>query len=132
MIMRNTVLCGLAAALLLGGVAQTQAQAQTAAGPAETAQPPAATATAPAAPAAAAATPATADSLKPGLEIKDPTGASIGTVVKAGKASNGQTAVVVSMDGKEVSLPLNLFSMNGEGVTSSVTKAQIQAAMAKG
>ena len=114
--------------MLMGGAAQ----AQTAATTSEQATPPAASSTAPAAAAATPVTPATLDSLKPGLEVKDATGASIGTVVKAGTASNGQAAVVVKVDGKDVSLPATLFSMNGDSVTSSVTKAQIQAAMAKG
>jgi hypothetical protein len=36
----------------------------------------------------------------------------------------------VNIDGKEVSLPATLFTVAGEVVNSSVTKAQITAAMA--
>ena len=80
-----------------------------------------------------AATPAIpqASDFTPGAVIKDPDGGTVGTVVKAGAATNGKMAVVLNIDGSEVSLPANLFTMANGMVTSTATKAQIQAAMPK-
>jgi hypothetical protein len=96
------------------------AQSSVASPPAATPAP--ATATAPAVPA----------DFKPGAAISDTNGGVVGDVVKAGPASNGQMAVVLSIDGKDVSLPMNLFTVSGGVVVSSASKAQIQAAMSKG
>ena len=82
-------------------------------------------------PAATPAVPTAAD-FTPGAVIKGPDGATVGTVVRAGAASNGQMAVVVNIDGSNVSLPANLFTVANGQVTSTATKAQIQAAIPKG
>ena len=81
-----------------------------------------------------AATPAVpqASDFTPGAVIKDTDGATVGTVVKAGAASNGQMAVVLNIDGSNVSLPANLFTVANGQVMSTATKAQIQAAIPKG
>ena len=81
-------------------------------------------------PVATPAIPAAAD-FTPGAVIKDTDGGTVGTVVKAGAASNGKMAVVLNIDGADVSLPANLFTVANGTVTSTATKAQIQAAMPK-
>lgn len=83
-------------------------------------------------PAASSAAPAAPADFKAGATINDTNGGVVGDVVKAGAASNGQMAVVLSIDGKDVSLPMNLFTVSGGVVVSSASKAQIQAAMSKG
>jgi hypothetical protein len=83
-------------------------------------------------PAAPASAPAAPSDFKAGDVVKDNQGAVVGTVVKAGAASNGQLAVVVNIDGKDVSLPGNLFTVADGSVTALATKAQIEAAISKG
>ncbi|HUO22805.1 MAG TPA: hypothetical protein VMU59_09860 [Caulobacteraceae bacterium] len=114
---RKTLFVGAALALAVGSAASAQTAAPTPA-----AAPPAA----PAAPA-----PATVADFKAGDVVKDSDGAVVGTVVKAGAATNGQLAVVVNIDGKDVSLPGNLFTVADGSVTAQATKAQIQAAIPK-
>ena len=94
---------------------------------------PAVAQTAPASPpTASASAPAVPADFKAGATISDTNGGVVGDVVKAGPASNGQMAVVLNIDGKDVSLPMNLFTVSGGVVVSSASKAQIQAAMSKG
>jgi hypothetical protein len=115
---------GLSLAVAFAVQAQTPVQA-----PAATAGQASSATTAPPTPGIA---PTSAADFKPGATVKDSDGVTIGTVVKAGAAANGQLAVVIDMDGKSVSLPANLFLVAGDLVTAQATKAQIQAAMAKG
>lgn len=68
---------------------------------------------------------------KPGMVVKDASGATVGTVVKVGKTASGQTAVVVNVDGKAVSLATNMLTPAGDGLLSSVSKEEIKAAAAK-
>ncbi len=82
--------------------------------------------------ATSAAAPPSAMDFKTGAVVKDTDGVAIGTVVKAGRASDGKVAVLVTIDGKDVSLPVNLFTVAGDSVVSSATKAQIQAAIPPG
>lgn len=110
---------GTGVALSLGLAAQAQAADQAAQAPSAGAP-------------AAESVPATAADFKPGAVIKDPDGATVGTVVRAGAAANGQMAVVVNIEGKTVSLPASLFTVAGDTLTSSATKAQIEAAIPKG
>jgi hypothetical protein len=63
--------------------------------------------------------------------VKDASGATVGTVVQVGKATNGLDAVVINVDGKPISLAANLLTPDGAGLVSSVTKDQIKAAAAK-
>ena len=123
--LRKTFLIGTGMALAIGWAANAQTT--------DSSQlPPAAPSGAATAPADAAPAPATVTDFKPGDVIKDTAGATVGTVVKAGQATNGQLAVVVNIDGKDVSLPGNLFTVAAGVVTAQATKAQIQAAVAKG
>jgi hypothetical protein len=73
----------------------------------------------------------TATTAKPGMVVKDSSGATVGTVVNVGKAANGLMAVVVNIDGKPVSLAANMLTPAGSGLVSSMTKAEIKAAAAK-
>jgi len=81
-----------------------------------------------AAPQPGANTPTTA---KPGMVVKDTSGATVGTVVQVGQASNGQSAVVVNIDGKPISLAANMLTPAGDGLVSSMSKDDIKAAAAK-
>jgi hypothetical protein len=65
------------------------------------------------------------------MVVKDASGAMVGTVVKVGKAANGQTAVVVNIDGKPISLAANMLTPAGDGLVSSMSKDEIKAAIAK-
>jgi ligand-binding sensor protein len=65
------------------------------------------------------------------MVVKDTSGATVGTVVQVGKATNGLEAVVVNIDGKPISLAANVLTPAGDGMVSSVTKDQIKAAAAK-
>ncbi len=68
---------------------------------------------------------------KPGMVVKDASGATVGTVVQVGQASNGQSAVVVNIDGKPISLAANMLTPAGDGLVSSMSKDEIKAAAAK-
>jgi hypothetical protein len=72
-----------------------------------------------------------ATTAKPGMVVKDTSGGTVGTVVKVGQATNGQTAVVVNIDGKPISLAANMLTPAGDGLVCSMTKDQIKAAAAK-
>ncbi len=118
--MMRTVLCGAVFALSLGGLAAAQSQA----GP-RGADPGAGAAPSPAAPAADAA-----QGLKPGMTVKDSTGATIGTINRIGHTSDGTPAAELNVDGKAVPMVLAALSLAPEGdhAVIALTKAQIQAA----
>ncbi len=81
-------------------------------------------------PADAAAPPSGADATaaKPGMVVKDSAGATLGKVVQVGQTADGQSAVVVEVDGAPITLAANMLTPNGNGLVSSMTKAQIKAA----
>jgi len=108
---------GLTLAATLGLAAQAQVSSSP---PPGAAKPPAAAATAP------------DPALKPGMPVKDATGAMIGSITQVGQTADGTPAVVVSVDGKPVGLPASVLTVasNGAEATASVTKAQIQGAAA--
>ena len=112
--------------LLLGASVATAlgfaAQAQTMPAPDQGATPP--TADQAAAPASADA----ASSAKPGMLVKDSAGAAIGKIVQVGQTADGQSAVVVNVDGKPFTLAASVLTPSGGGMVSSMTKAQIKAA----
>lgn len=73
----------------------------------------------------------TATTAKPGMVVKDSSGATIGTVVKVRKAANGKMAVVVNIDGKPVTVASNMLTPAGDGLVSSMSKDELKAAAAK-
>jgi hypothetical protein len=83
------------------------------------------------APAQAAADANTPNTAKPGMVVKDASGATVGTVVQVGQATNGLSAVVVNIDGKPISLAANMLTPAGDGLVSSLSKDEIKAAAAK-
>jgi hypothetical protein len=126
------------------------AQATTPAAPAAL-TPPAPATTAPAAPiqsttssttsttstaadADAAGTPSSANvalDLKVGSEVKDPSGAVIGTIAGASAGADGSTNVVVTSGEKKFALPKASFSLGADGaLATTATKAQIDATLA--
>ena len=142
--MKRAFLYGAALALTLGFAAQAQDAPQTApdATPAAPASEPAApptAATPPANPDPTAKGPADASSdvsatvaFKAGQAVTDASGGAVGKIARVGKTADGTDAVEVDIDGKKVSLPASALSMSptGNGVVSSMTKADILAAQA--
>jgi hypothetical protein len=74
----------------------------------------------------------TADFL-PGMQVKDPSGLTIGTITRVGQTAEGATAVEVTLDGRTVNLSPSILTLDGSGRTasSSMTKAEILAAHAR-
>jgi sRNA-binding protein len=65
--------------------------------------------------------------------VKDPSGLTLGPITRVGQTADGATAVEVAVDGRRVSLSPSILSLNasGDGATSSMSKAEIQAAQAR-
>jgi hypothetical protein len=125
MLFRNLLL-GASVATALGFAAQ----AQTMPAPDEGAAPPSAE-QAPAPAGADTGTDASTTAAKPGMVVKDSAGETVGQVVQVGQTADGQAAVVVNVDGRPFTLAANMLTPAGDGMVSSVTKAQIKAAAAK-
>ena len=75
-----------------------------------------------------------ADDFPPGMLVKDPSGLTVGPITRIAQTPGGATAVEVSLDGRRVSLSPRILSLNasGDGALSSMSKAEIQAAQARG
>ena len=85
------------------------------------------------APAASSATQSGVDAAavaKPGMIVKDNAGATIGTVMQAGKTAEGISAVVVKVDGKPFTVAATTLTPAGDGLVSSMSKAEIKGAPA--
>ena len=82
----------------------------------------------------AAGTPSSATvalDLKVGSEIKDPSGAVVGTIAGTSAGADGSTNVVVTSGEKKFALPKASFSAGADGgLTTTATKAQIDATLA--
>lgn len=87
-----------------------------------------------AADAAAAGTPSSATvalDLKVGSEVKDPSGAVVGTIAGTSAGADGSTNVVVTSGEKKFALPKASFSVGADGgLATTATKAQIDATLA--
>jgi hypothetical protein len=67
--------------------------------------------------------------VKPGMTVRDDTGATVGTVTQVGKTAAGESAVVVNVDGQPFTLAASRLSASGGGgLVSSMTKAEIKGA----
>lgn len=121
----RTLLLGAGVATALGFAAQ----AQTTPAPESVAAPPPPAASPPAdvAAAASAGVDATA-AVKPGMIVKDNAGATVGKIVQVGKTADGTAAAVISVDGKSSTVAATTLTPAGDGLVSSMTKAQIKAA----
>jgi hypothetical protein len=87
-----------------------------------------------AADAAAAGTPSSANvalDLKVGSEVKDPSGAVVGTIAGTSAGADGSTNVVVTSGEKKFALPKASLSLGADGgLATTATKAQIDATLA--
>jgi hypothetical protein len=126
--MLKTLLLGASFALAIGAAAEAQPSMPPSdtAPPSDSAPPPA-DATAPSASQAGVDAAMVA---KPGMVVKDNAGATVGTVVQAGQTAEGVHAVVVQVDGSPFTLAANTLTPTGDGLVSSMSKAQIKAAAA--
>jgi len=92
------------------------------------------TATPPAQPSAdTSAAPASAtvtSDFKVGDEVKDPAGVSVGTISGVSAAADGSVNVVITHGGVKFALPSASLSSNAGALTTTATKAQIDAALA--
>jgi hypothetical protein len=84
--------------------------------------------------AAAAGTPSSANvplDLKVGSEVKDPSGAVVGTIAGTSAGADGSTNVVVSSGATKFALPKASLSVGADGsLATTATKAQIDATLA--
>jgi cytoskeletal protein RodZ len=84
--------------------------------------------------AAAAGAPSSANvalDLKAGAEVKDPSGAVVGTIAGTAAGADGSTNVVVTSGEKKFALPKASFSAAADGgLQTTATKAQIDATLA--
>lgn len=84
--------------------------------------------------ATAAGTPSSANvalDLKVGSEVKDPSGAVVGTIAGTSAGADGSTNVVVSSGATKFALPKASFSAGADGsLATTATKAQIDATLA--
>lgn len=124
--------------------AQTTPSGTTSATPATPASPSAGTPATPATPASpsastaadaqAAGTPSSATvgvDLKVGSEVKDPSGAVVGTIAGTSAGADGSTNVVVTSGDKKFALPKASLSVGADGaLATTATKAQIDATLA--
>ena len=82
----------------------------------------------------AAGTPSSANvalDLKVGSEVKDPSGAVVGTISGTSAGADGSTNVVVTSGEKKFALPKASFSAGADGsLATTATKAQIDATLA--
>lgn len=117
--MFRTLLLGVSLATTLGFAAH----AQTMPAPDQNTAPPP-TADEAGAPASANA----ASGARAGMTVTDSSGATIGKITQVGQTADGQSAVVIDVDGKPFTVAANTLSPSGAGMVSSMTKAQIKAA----
>lgn len=78
----------------------------------------------------ASVNPPTMAGLKPGMPVKDSTGAMIGVITHVGQTTAGKPMVGLKIDDQQVVVPagdLTVSQATGQAVTS-MTKAQLQAA----
>ena len=84
--------------------------------------------------ASASGTPSSANvalDLKVGSEVKDPSGAVVGTIAGTSAGADGSTNVVVSSGDKKFALPKASLSVGADGaLATTATKAQIDATLA--
>jgi hypothetical protein len=76
---------------------------------------------------------AVAPDFRPGMVVRDPSGATIGPITRVAQTADGAAAVEVDLDGRRVSLSPSILMLkpSGDGVLSSMTKAEIRAAAAR-
>ena len=67
---------------------------------------------------------------KVGAEVKDPAGVSVGTISGVSVAADGSVNLVVTNGGVKFALPSASLSSNAGALTTTATKAQIDAALA--
>jgi hypothetical protein len=65
-----------------------------------------------------------------GTEVKDPAGVSVGTISGASAAADGSVNVVITHGGVKFALPSASLSSNAGALTTTATKAQIDATLA--
>lgn len=75
----------------------------------------------------------TAADFRPGMIVRDESGAVIGPITRVGQTAEGAPAVVVNMDGRPVNLSPNILTRDtsGDGALSSMSKAEIRSASAR-
>jgi hypothetical protein len=114
----RALLYGSALALSVGFAALAQPPASQSNAPPSASTPPASDAS------------ATASAFKAGMTVKDSAGATIGRIVRVGKASDGTATVAVNVDGKTINVAASTLSPGSAGneVVSSKTKAELKAA----
>lgn len=80
-----------------------------------------------------AATPTSANvatDFKVGTEVKDPAGVVVGTISGTSAAADGSTNVVITHGAVKFALPSASLAATADGVTTTATKAQIDATLA--
>lgn len=134
--MKTSKLAFFAAAATLSFAGAAWAQDMPATPPATTDMPPASTMTPPPAAepsaetAAAPTSAAVATDYKVGTEVKDPAGIVIGAVSGTSVAADGSTNVVITNGAMKFALPTASLATTPSGVTTTATKAQIDATLA--
>ena len=133
--MSRTLICATALVLSLGGLAQAQGAGPDAT-PAASASPappdastPPASADTPAASSSTAASSAAAQDFKPGMPVKDSSGAAVGTIKRVGQTPNGVAAVEVTVKGKPIVLALADLTLapTKDHAISNKSKAELEA-----
>ncbi|WP_419320242.1 hypothetical protein ACN2C7_05115 [Caulobacter sp. ErkDOM-E] len=79
---------------------------------------------------AAPASATVAGDFKVGTEVKDPAGVSVGTISGVSAAADGSVNLVVTNGGVKFALPSASLSSNAGALTTTATKAQIDATLA--
>ena len=79
---------------------------------------------------AAPASAVVASDFKVGSEVKDPSGVSLGTISGTSAAADGSVNVVVTNGAVKFALPSASLSSNAGALTTTATKAQIDATLA--
>jgi hypothetical protein len=142
--MSRILICATALVLSLGGLAQAQSAGSYASPPAGGASPTSPDASSPPASPDTSATPDTSSSpaastaaaqdFKPGMPVKDSSGAAVGTIKRVGQTPSGVAAAEVTVDGKPIVLALadmTLAPTKDHAITNK-SKAEIQAAAGGG
>jgi len=130
--MSRTLICATALVLSLGGLAQAQSAGPPAGSASPDASSPAASPDASAAPDAAsssAASPAAAQDFKPGMPVKDSSGAAVGTIKRVGQTPTGVAAAEVTVNGKPIVLALADLTLapTKDHAISTKSKAELEA-----
>lgn len=79
---------------------------------------------------AAPASATVSSDFKVGAEVKDPAGVSVGTISGVSAAADGSVNLVVTNGGVKFALPSASLSSNAGALTTTATKAQIDATLA--